>query len=76
MKDFYDVYMLSKTNKFNIEQLRVAVRNTFKRRGTNLPDGIPFIFTPDFYEDAQRQKQWLAFLRKLNLEYVEENFEI
>lgn len=74
MKDFYDVYLLSKTNNFSLEELSKAINNTFKRRKTELPKGMPYIFTSEFYEDEQRKKQWRAFLRKSNLLQTENDF--
>ena len=38
MKDFYDVYILISKNKdiINIENLRTAIKNTFKHRKTEI----------------------------------------
>jgi Nucleotidyl transferase AbiEii toxin, Type IV TA system len=53
MKDFYDLHSLSKVFEFDGKALVDAVRATFERRRTALPDGgIPLAFTPEFYEDA------------------------
>jgi hypothetical protein len=37
MKDFYDMEVLCRTFSFDGKSLRDAIRNTFKRRGTELP---------------------------------------
>ena len=53
-------------------QVTEAVRATFKRRGTELPaQGVPLAFTPEFYEDENKIKQWNAFCDK-NKSYVQE----
>jgi hypothetical protein len=64
MKDFYDIWLLSTLFPFDGNILRTAIENTFNRRGTTIPVGTPFAFTPDFYKDHQKQVQWKAFTRK------------
>ncbi len=64
MKDFYDVWLLSRLFEFEGGTLCQAVRNTFERRSTPLPDGLPFAFSDDFRRDTQKQTQWRAFVRK------------
>lgn len=65
MKDFHDLRSLSKTFEFDGEALVDAVRATFEHRGTTLPDGgVPLAFTPEFYEDENKIKQWKAFCNK------------
>jgi hypothetical protein len=71
MKDFHDLHSLSITFEFDGKTLTEAVRATFKRRGTELPTGgVPFAFTPEFYEDENKIKQWNAFCNK-NKSYVQ-----
>jgi hypothetical protein len=64
MKDFYDVWLLSRLFTFDGQILCEAVRNTFKRRSTPIPVGLPLALTDDFRKDAQKQTQWRAFIRK------------
>lgn len=64
MKDFYDIWLLSTLFAFEGSVLHTAIRNTFNRRETPLPDAIPFAFTSDFYIDPQKQVQWRAFIGK------------
>lgn len=64
MKDFYDILLVSKLFSFNAKILMEAIVNTFNRRHTKLPEGIPFALTPSFFEDSQKQVQWKAFIRK------------
>ena len=71
MKDFYDLDVLSQIFPFDGKTLAEAVRNTFERRETELPsDGIPLAFTPEFYDDANKNLQWNAFSQK-NRSYIE-----
>lgn len=73
MKDFYDVDFL--LAKFELEEglLREAVRRTFTRRGTKLPDGEPDVFQPDFRK--QREVLWRQFLERSRIGTSELGFE-
>jgi predicted nucleotidyltransferase component of viral defense system len=64
MKDFFDIAFLSRTFDFDGDLLARAIRTTFERRGTALPEGLPLAFTSTFAEDVTKQAQWRAFLRK------------
>ena len=71
MKDFHDLHSLSVTFAFGGQTLVQAIRGTFEHRHTNLPaNGIPLAFTPEFYADDSKVKQWNAFCTK-NSPYVE-----
>ena len=41
MKDFYDVWLLSKLHEFDYLTLKQALENTFQRRETNIPKIVP-----------------------------------
>lgn len=68
MKDYFDLWVLSRNVAFDGDTLRRAVQATFDRRRTTLPPGTPFGLTDAFAQDAQKQKQWQAFLGKNRLE--------
>jgi hypothetical protein len=73
MKDFYDVWLMSRLFEFDGPILRDAVINTFRRRSTELPSGRPPALTEEFRKDAQKQAQWRAFVRKSKPEDVSED---
>jgi len=73
MKDFYDVYSLLVEGNFSKEILKEAIVSTFKRRETILSSDTA-IFHEEFYEDADRGRQWKAYLRKLREKDMNENF--
>ncbi|MBW1660268.1 MAG: nucleotidyl transferase AbiEii/AbiGii toxin family protein [Deltaproteobacteria bacterium] len=75
MKDFYDVWLLSRLFEFNGRLLCEAVRNTLRRRSTSIPDGLPTAFTEEFWQDPQKQTQWQAFVRKAKPEPVASDFD-
>jgi hypothetical protein len=70
MKDFFDLWVLARNLDFDGETLCRAIGATFDRRGTPIPDRVPFGLTDDFAKDSQKQTQWRAFLAKNALEPV------
>lgn len=66
MKDFYDVWLLSRQFDFDGASLAEAVVKTFENRGTEVQPE-PTAFTPAFYQAGDKGKQWTAFLRKSRL---------
>jgi hypothetical protein len=76
MKDFYDLWLLSKLFAFDGRTLCEAVGNTFKRRSTPIPDGLPLAFTDDFRKDVQKQAQWRAFVRKTKPDTAAEKLDV
>jgi len=67
MKDFYDIWFLTKNRQFNKEHVSEAIETTFKRRNTDIED-IKLIFEDEFIQDSNKAKQWVAFLRRTTIE--------
>lgn len=65
MKDYYDIWMLSRSYGFDAERLSCAIAATFARRGTAIPEEVPDALTAAFSTDATKQRQWAAFVRDL-----------
>jgi hypothetical protein len=70
MKDLHDIQTLSRQFPFDGALLAEALANTFKRRGTKLPDRKPLVFTAEFFSNEEKKKQWAGFCEK-NKTYVE-----
>jgi predicted nucleotidyltransferase component of viral defense system len=68
MKDFYDLWFLSRSWPFQMIALSDAIRATFERRGTPLPVTAPLALTPGFHSDEQKSLQGTAFLKRLRLD--------
>jgi nucleotidyltransferase AbiEii toxin of type IV toxin-antitoxin system len=66
MKDFYDIWILTKTFDFVPDRLARAIAATFARRQTVIPADQPDALTPDFAEDPQKQRQWAAFIADID----------
>lgn len=64
MKDFYDLWIIAHEFGFDGKTLSTAIRNTFQRRQTALPENTPSGLSAAFYEDVQKNAQWNAFLQK------------
>lgn len=63
MKDFYDIWLVSRQFDFDGGSLADAVEGTFKNRETRI-ETEPVALTSDFSSSEDKQKQWTAFLRK------------
>jgi len=61
MKDFYDIWILSRHFPFDGKILCMAIKRTFICRNTPLPYAPPTAFTPEFFEDEIKCRQWKAF---------------
>jgi predicted nucleotidyltransferase component of viral defense system len=68
MKDFYDIWILSRSFTFDDERLAQAIAATFARRKTAIPTEPPDAFTPAFAADEQKQRQWRAFVEELSVD--------
>ncbi len=66
MKDFYDLWFLSRNFEFDGETLISAIRATFTRRKTPLPGELPVGLRDEFAE--LKLVQWNAFQRKNRLD--------
>ena len=62
MKDFYDIWVLSRSNPFAGDDLARAIRATFARRKTQIPTEAPDCLTPAFADDPAKLKQWTSFV--------------
>ena len=67
MKDYFDLALLLRDEELDPQELRKAIEATFARRQMPLPDQLPTGLSDDFANDAAKQMQWAAFLRKNKL---------
>lgn len=65
IKDFYDIWLLSRQFNFDGTVLAKAITLTFNNRNTDMPSRI-VAFSNEFASD--KQAQWIAFRKRLNLE--------
>ena len=64
MRDFFDVDAIARHTAFESATLLSAVRATFERRKTPLPESLPLALTAPFAAAPDKRAQWLAFRTK------------
>ncbi len=64
LKDFYDIWILSRTFDFDLATLAEAVGGTLRRRESDLPVGMPVALTDRFANSPETQSLWSGFLSR------------
>lgn len=72
LKDFYDIWLLSRLFPFKLGNLSEAVKLTLKQRGTILIQPID-AFSERF--TASRQPMWAAFCKRLKQDHIPQSFQ-
>jgi hypothetical protein len=70
MKDFYDIWLLSRQHSFTLANLAGAINRTFANRNTEIPETNPFSIA---FVDS-KQPQWQAFRKRLGQTHIPEAF--
>lgn len=68
MKDFYDLWVMSRELGFDGQMLARAMQATFQRRHTVFPRAIPIALTEEFAGNPDKGTQWKAFLSRNRLD--------
>ena len=66
MKDFFDIWLMSRQFDFDGVTLAEAISKTFTTRGTKIP-AEPLTLTDAFAKETTKAAQWRGFLRKNRL---------
>jgi predicted nucleotidyltransferase component of viral defense system len=73
MKDFYDLWLLSRQNAFEMANLTGACKATFERRRTLcVAEGL--FFSEEMKFSEAKQHQWSAFLKKSRISSCPQSF--
>lgn len=64
MKDYFDLWFLSRHFAFDGSQLADSIKTTCTGRGHFLPPSPPVGLTEEFWNDTSRQNIWNAFWKK------------
>jgi len=67
MKDFTDLAIAARRTAFDGNTLVAAIRATFRRRGTELPESEIVALSEQFVQDKQAQANWKAYVRREGL---------
>jgi len=73
MKDFFDIWLLSRLFEFNGETLVSAISSTFGARNTNISQ-YSSVFSAEFRADGTKATKWEAFLRRTAIESAPSQF--
>lgn len=68
IKDFFDIHYLATHFAFDGAELAEAIRRTFDRRKTPLPEEVPIGLTEEYWKQAGRDAQLRAFIRRARME--------
>jgi len=68
MKDYYDLWAIPRNLEIASEDLDMAIRATFERRGTPIPTERPPGLSAEMIEDETKQRQWRAYAASVELE--------
>ncbi len=67
MKDYYDLWVLSRAFDYDPDRLTRAIAATFERRDTDIPTETPDGLGAVFAADLQKRQQWDAFIHHVTL---------
>ena len=73
MKDFYDLWLLSRQFDFDGRVLATAIRKTFENRRTDIPIQ-PTVLQDSFAKNPIKDTQWRTFIRKARLDNAPASF--
>ena len=74
IRDFFDIWMLSRQFDFEGPMLANAIAQTFTNRDTAI-ESMPVAFQPEFTTDDGKQAQWKGFCRKSRIDFAPESLE-
>jgi hypothetical protein len=72
IKDFFDLHHLASRFPFDRTTLVEAVRRTFARRQTPIPDDVPIALTHAYWDNPSRPAQTRAFARRTRVAVPED----
>lgn len=64
MKDYFDIWMLSRNFIIEGAVLQEAIRQTFAKRQTALPETEPIGLSDEFSSNESKRRQWQGFVRR------------
>ncbi len=76
MKDYYDLLVIFRTYDLDDDVLVAAIASTFERRQTELPTDLPPGLSDEFGSDANAQRLWGEFLRRLGIDDAPKEFPV
>jgi hypothetical protein len=74
LKDFYDLWLISRTFDFDRAVLSTAVQRTFERRETPIPTDLPTGLTNEYAE--QWNARWNAYIKRERMSAAPDNLSL
>ena len=74
MKDFYDIWTLSRQFSFSGSTLKLAIINTFQNRGSFIDQKLLEALFDDLKNDRATRKRWEQFLKRSRIEISPPDF--
>lgn len=74
LKDFYDLWLISRTFAFDRARLAAAIERTFERRQMPLPGDVPTGLTEQYAEEWQRR--WSAYLGREHMHAAPDDLRV
>ena len=68
MKDYYDLWAINNVQVIEPHALDAAIRATFERRETAIPQKVPVGLSAEFVRDVQKLQQWGAYADSIDLD--------
>lgn len=72
IKDFFDLHYLASHFEFDRATLAEAVRRTFERRGTPIPEQQPIALSSEYWDNPSRPVQVRAFAQRARIAVPED----
>jgi len=72
MKDFYDIWLMTRQFEFKGANIASAIKKTFNNRKTDIPNKKPLFADEIYDEKSDRQTLWAAFLKKGDIQHAPE----
>lgn len=68
IKDYFDLHYLATHEHFDGAKLAEAIRRTFERRGTPIPESLPVGLDDDYWREPERSAHVRAFARRARID--------
>jgi hypothetical protein len=72
MKDFYDIWLMTRQFEFKGANIASAIKKTFNNRKTDIPNKKPLFADEIYDEKSDRQTLWNALLKKGDIRHAPE----
>lgn len=72
MKDFYDIWLMTRQFEFKGANIASAIKKTFNNRKTDIPNKKPLFADEIYDEKSDRQTLWNAFVKKGDIQHAPE----